>query len=641
MVRTFDWSTGFPASYTTQVQQDRAGFLWVSSPSGLILFDGTRSTIVHKETVELATTGQTGGRIAVTNLTAHTFEARPSGLIPLDADAPDQHPNHISAAVATDGTPWRARDGVVEYLTPRGTWTRVPFPTGGDPPLRAAAGREGRMYVASRSTIWVVSAASMPRAVGKVDNVLSLFQRADGTLIAGANQAPDPVTTRVFNVAGGRSRLLYEERSARLLGIAERGDSVWISMDTALQGIGPSGELRGRLAPPSLPATGGAVFADREGSLWLATPGGLVQIPDPDVWAVAPPSEFSLRQMVRSNDGVWATFWGSLLFIGNRVGEPQISILPGPHYSGLCNDGAARVWTGPHVGRLTPPMSYRPLANSEVWDPLGCNEGNAGRRWIASGTRTLWSVGPDEPAPRRVSPLPDETTFVQAVTEDRDSMLWLGVDSRVCRVPATALLAGASPPWTCEDTRLADGVNDLHAMPSGDLWALTPPPARLLRRAGGRWEDHPGFSSLPSGWPVAIEPSPKGGVWIVGFGFAMRVGERRDLPDGWEVLETLTAWQGLTWINVSALIEDADGTLWLGADAGIVRIPAHVRNRRPEPPAVALVESSVDGARLDSAAPIRLPFRRNRLEASPASITFPPQRQLHFPIGLTIDLLAE
>ena len=26
---------------------------------------------------------------------------------------------------------------------------------------------------------------------------------------------------------------------------------------------------------------------------------------------------------------------------------------------------------------------------------------------------------------------------------------------------------------------------------------------------------------------------------------------------------------------------------------------------------------------------------------SPASITFPPQRQLHFPIGLTIDLLAE
>jgi len=621
MVRTFDWSTGFPASYTSAVQQDADGFLWVSSPSGLILFDGTRARIVRKRISMLAQKGAADGRLLVTDVDAHTFVAKPSGFVVLDAGAPALHPNMISVALTTDDTPWRARDGIVEYLAPQGGWVSVPVPDA-DPLLRVYPGRGGRMYASSNATIWEVSAASGPREVAKVDYVLTLLERADGTIVAGTNQGPSPITTRVFAIAHGAVRVLYEERAARFCSVAERDDTVWIAMDTALQGIGPDGEPRGRIAPPSVPATCGQILPDREGSLWIATPRGLVQIPDPDVWAVAPPSEFALRQMVRTKDGVWATFWGSLLFVTERSGEPHVSMLPSPHYAGLCTDDDGRVWTGFRMGLLTPPMTFRPVAPSVIWDPLGCSEGRGGRRWIAAGPQSLWSVSPGESAPHLVVPLPEKAESIQAAAEDPSGVLWVAVDSRVCRVPAAQLVPGAHPAWICEETGNVDGVVDLEVMPSGDVWALTPPTARMLRRFGGRWEPHPGGATLPSGWPVAIEPSPKGGVWLVGFGYATRVRERRDLPAGWEVLETLTAWQGLTWINVSALTEDADGTLWLGADAGVVRIPAAVRARRPDPPTVALIETSVDGSRLDASLPVRLPFRRNRLEARFAAPSF-------------------
>jgi hypothetical protein len=55
-------------------------------------------------------------------------------------------------------------------------------------------------------------------------------------------------------------------------------------------------------------------------------------------------------------------------------------------------------------------------------------------------------------------------------------------------------------------------------------------------------------------------------VWVVGVGVLVRVLERADLPKGWEVEETLTAWHGIPTLNAVSLAEDADGTLWLGTD---------------------------------------------------------------------------
>ena len=43
LIRSYDWANGFPWSYAVSVEQDRRGFLWLNTASGLYLFDGTRA----------------------------------------------------------------------------------------------------------------------------------------------------------------------------------------------------------------------------------------------------------------------------------------------------------------------------------------------------------------------------------------------------------------------------------------------------------------------------------------------------------------------------------------------------------------------------------------------------------------------
>jgi signal transduction histidine kinase len=102
----------------------------------------------------------------------------------------------------------------------------------------------------------------------------------------------------------------------------------------------------------------------------------------------------------------------------------------------------------------------------------------------------------------------------------------------------------------------------------------------------------------------------------------MRVAERVDLPEGWEILEKPTAWNGLVSQNVSSIEEDPDGTLWLGTDLGIERISPAIRRRRADPPPVEFVSGSANGVPVDPARPVELPYRKNRLDMHFAALTF-------------------
>lgn len=138
---------------------------------------------------------------------------------------------------------------------------------------------------------------------------------------------------------------------------------------------------RARLNEPDIVATGG-VFADREGSLWMSTTGGLVQIPDPDVWSAAPAKALVTRDIVRTRHGVWGTFWGALAFLEDRPGEPRVVQSTEPHYAAFCADGDGRIWTAlrGHMVSLDPSGSLKTAVFSENWDPVGCGQGFAGRR---------------------------------------------------------------------------------------------------------------------------------------------------------------------------------------------------------------------------------------------------------------------
>src|SRR5207249_5395850 len=96
--------------------------------------------------------------------------------------------------------------------------------------------------------------------------------------------------------------------------------------------------------------------------------------------------------------------------------------------------------------------------------------------------------------------------------------------------------------------------------------------------------------------PRVQEPDPRRasqGIWLLGAEYLQRV-RPASAPPGYEVLETLTGWNGLPTPTVDRLAEDPDGTLWLASNAGLVRVPAEVRRSHPAPPRVALVEATVD-----------------------------------------------
>ena len=65
-----------------------------------------------------------------------------------------------------------------------------------------------------------------------------------------------------------------------------------------------------------------------------------------------------------------------------------------------------------------------------------------------------------------------------------------------------------------------------------------------------------------------------------------------------------------------------DGTLWLGTDVGIQRIPAEIRRRRADPPAVELFEGSANGVPIEAGGQVDLPYHSNRLDVHFAALTY-------------------
>lgn len=620
LVRVYDWTNGYPWSFTGGVEQDRLGFLWVTATSGLYRFDGTRARRVA-EAVGVASGSTAAGRVVAYSSSEGTFEAAPDGLVRLDPGAGEEKDESLSVAVATDGTPWRVRDGIVERLGTDGAWRSVVLPAtpAADPPRLVRPGRSGRVYVASMSALWAVERDGASRPVASIERALMVLERADGTIVVGANQGPSPVTTRLFEVTGGRVRTVYEERGSRLVSIAERGDVLWVSMDRGLQALGPSYVPGDRLTSPALPACG-HLIVDREGSLWMATSRGLVQIPEPDVFAIKPARGGVTRDIVRTAHGIWGTFWGALAFLPDSAGPARL-IDAGEHFAALCRDGADRVWTvgGGSNLQLGADGTVRQVFPGG-WDLQGCGGGAGGRRWFASQGQ-LWTVHPDDDRPHRV-PLGADDGDVRFAAEATEGTLWITKRATMCRAPAVDVLAGRPVSWRCESFAGGRDVIDLVTMPSGDLWALTGSPGSVRRRAGGRWELLPGSMRLGVDWIDAIRPSPSGGVWLVGQGIVVRVRERPDLPDGWEVLERPTALNGLITLNVVDIEEDADGTLWLGTDVGIQRIPPEIRRRQADPPPVEIVGGSVNGTPFDPDAPVDVAYSRNRVEAGFAALTY-------------------
>jgi signal transduction histidine kinase len=262
-----------------------------------------------------------------------------------------------------------------------------------------------------------------------------------------------------------------------------------------------------------------------------------------------------------------------------------------------------------------------PSGGDPVHGPLvACSVGPSGTLWLSVSPPQLLAIRPGDRGPRDLHvDFPEGQDALLAVREDDHGMVWVAGDRVVCRAPAADLLAGRST-WGCEEVAHTGYATDLTFMPSGDVWLATS--QGIFRRRDGRWDALAGHALLRSRWMQQIRSSSSGGVWIAMMGGFTRVVERPASPEGLEILEDLSAWQGVPTLNGTEIAEDPDGTLWLATDAGLMKVRGDVRRLQPQPPAIALIEASADGRPLGVERAIDLPYRRNRLELRFAALSY-------------------
>jgi signal transduction histidine kinase len=126
-------------------------------------------------------------------------------------------------------------------------------------------------------------------------------------------------------------------------------------------------------------------------------------------------------------------------------------------------------------------------------------------------------------------------------------------------------------------------------------------------------------------------------MWVLGPGYVVRVAERTDLPEGWEVTEEVTVWQGLPPTVVSDLIEEPDGTLWLATGAGVLRIRSDARRAPPEPPPIKRTAFMVNGRLLESDAAPKLAYDSNQIELHFAALSYRSPGLLKYQYRLRTD----
>ncbi len=176
-----------------------------------------------------------------------------------------------------------------------------------------------------------------------------------------------------------------------------------------------------------------------------------------------------------------------------------------------------------------------------------------GSLWVATpgGLQNFTKEGLQPPVT-----LPGPAVLVDAVCRDRQGALWIGTTDGLLRRDARGSLAR----YTIEHGLSSNRVRRLHEGTSGPLWIATD--AGLDRSAEGDAPQSLFVTELRSTDITALHTDVEGNLWIGyrGHGLAR-------LRQG--LFRNYTVADGLPDVEVSSLLEDRSGALWLGTPAGL------------------------------------------------------------------------
>jgi signal transduction histidine kinase len=646
LIRRYGEADGLRVGSVQRLAQDSTGFLWIGGVGGLRRWDGREMRHWAPDRLDnriLSMTVCPDGKLYVIKQGGVLFEVTARSAAAVRGPGPGGVTSARSVTCDADGRVWIATDDGVLARDPAGRW-RTAWQTslsGLNAFFPEAPGGPGA-WLSTAHGLWHIAPDGARILVAAVPTVVSVVQLPAGdTLILTAFDG-------LYRVQGG-SRTRVMRNPGRGISMVARGRAAWVAFDRWLAVLRPD-------APPELidssliPEGGGPLLVDREGSLWVGTFSGLLQFPEPATtyWndrhgLRSPHTRFVARQGART----WISAWQGLGFVERRDGVWHAQKSP-PAWNTtrvLHVDARGTLWI-PTDRRLLEVAGNRllrarplPSGASDEWDM----DDVPGGVWLSSDRGLLFApLDGGAVLPVRNSPFPPGAQVRQALLA-RDGRVWLASEEEICgSQEPIATDAGGSfaafdrgTAWGCDSVPGAVELTGLVDMPSGAIWAASSRLGVLTRRDGG-WRPLAGNAQLTARAVYHLVPSRDGTVWVLGFAVPVRVRERTDLPAGWEVVEAISAWQGVASEALDG-VEDDDGTLWFATSLGLARVPPEARHSERSPPPVALVDVRVDDASADVDAVPRVPYGHNRVNVRWAALSYRDPSLIRYQVRLAPD----
>jgi ligand-binding sensor domain-containing protein/two-component sensor histidine kinase len=626
----FDQSSGLPVSTVNSIAQDAEGFFWLSTAGGLFRYDGKEFRHWAKDKITSSSNmvyAGPNGEVLVGNDTLYRVLPNEDAEILIGIDGKPF--TKVRDVVFTgDGRLWVARPDALFYRTAHGEWNLFPLKNLDTKPIRKlTAGFNGLLYVVTKNSILEIAIDNSVRTIIKQD-------LPDNGVIANVIEHPDgsfyfmekyPKYGRILRLHDGQITELISMKT-NLQQFVLRGLTVWASSDTNLFAFRPGEEPEILRPSKDIPSrAGGFLMVDKEGSLWVCASKGLIQYPEPETVIWDDRDGFPITSFIRllkTDEGIWIQAWGYITFLFTKTDKGWRAKLDPQNPWWLCLDGQGTVWghrdyshfyrrDGGLFIKLTPP------ARGYMQPP--CSQASDGTVWIAAEAG-LWRTSLDNAPPHFFgNPLGKDEELL-SVLEDSKGRLWISSGGKICQTSAAAVSSGQQSTINCEMLNGSPQIRPIE-MSDGSLWAGSGT-GGVWRYTGVKWEPLPGYLKFPSK-DVLVDPSPSGGAWVYGDSMPVRAISRPDLPDGWQVVESVSIWQGVPQVSTTTMLEDSDGSLWLGTVIGLVRMPAAVRHAQTgNAPRVKLVHFVMNGERFDLQSSLQVPPGNNQLEIHFAALTY-------------------
>ena len=536
VLRSWELTEGLPDNHISSIARGADGYLWLTTLSGLVRFDGERFVVVGKETFpglpspwvapvfvarddSLWLGLERGGVVR--------WQAGKLEMIAPIMPRPTSVVWHRSFAEDDSGAVWFGSTNEAKVFRARGGKVEAYSQAEG-----IAAGSPATVQVAADGKVWV----STPGGCGIFDGVR--FQAVDA---AGGGQV---------RLARAEAGGMWATRGGKLLRYGAAGERVEVAEMPWLEGVGQAN----------------ALHEDRAGTLWIGTQdAGLICYRDGEFHRVAT-SFNDVSCLTEDREGnLWVGTWGGGL---NRLSPRGFFLRQMKHglrndavYS-LCEDREGRLWVLGRDGRPMRALDDAGLAFAPApgWPAeqrvyLLCADPRGGV-WLGTPDGLMrWENGNVTRLGFRES--------IGALVMDRANGLWIATfDGGVSRLLDGVITAFPTEGGLVQARAMAEDA-------SGRMWIGTQQ-GDLFRRENDQWVRMPLPGAGAEETVRFIVPDGKDTVWIgtlLGGIFRWKNGEMRRVPGG----------NGISLAEVRSLIIEPgkpalQDTFWIGTATGLLRV---------------------------------------------------------------------